>query len=50
MNRGVYTTPGREQEWNLSVAHDERSVDRYLDAFGALVAALSPRLSGSARA
>ncbi len=23
MNRGVYTTPGREQEWNLSVAHGE---------------------------
>ena len=50
MNRGVYTTPGREQEWNVSVAHDERSVDSYLDAFGALLAELSPRLSGSARA
>jgi glutamate-1-semialdehyde 2,1-aminomutase len=50
MNRGVYTTPRREQEWNVSVAHDERAVDRYLDAFGGLVAELSPRLSGSARA
>jgi glutamate-1-semialdehyde 2,1-aminomutase len=49
-NRGVYTTPGREQEWNLSVAHDERSVDRYVDAFGGLLAELTPRLSGSARA
>ena len=50
MNRGVYTTAGREQEWNLSVAHDDRSVDRYLEAFGGLVAELTPRLSGSARA
>jgi len=50
MNRGVFTTPGREQEWNVTVAHDDATVDRYLDAFGALVAELSPRLSGSARA
>ena len=50
MNRGVYTTPGREQEWNVTVAHDDATVDRYLDAFGGLVAQLSPRLSGSARA
>ena len=50
MNRGVFTTPGREQEWNLTVAHDDAAVDRYLDAFAGLVAELSPRLSGSARA
>jgi glutamate-1-semialdehyde 2,1-aminomutase len=50
MNRGVYTTPGREQEWNVSVAHDDGTVDRYVDAFGALLAELTPRLSGSARA
>jgi glutamate-1-semialdehyde 2,1-aminomutase len=50
MNRGVYTTPRREQEWNVSVAHDDRSVDRYLDAFAELLAELTPRLSGSARA
>jgi glutamate-1-semialdehyde 2,1-aminomutase len=50
MNRGIYTTAGRGQEWNVSVAHDERTADRYLDALGALLAELSPRLSGSARA
>ena len=49
-NRGVYTTAGRQQEWNVTVAHDDRSVDRYLDVFGALAAELTPRLSGSARA
>ena len=50
MNRGIYTTPGREQEWNVSVAHDEGTVDGYVDAFGAPLAELTPRLSGSARA
>jgi glutamate-1-semialdehyde 2,1-aminomutase len=50
MNRGVLTTAGREQEWNVTVAHDDEAVDRYLDAFAGLAAELSPRLSGSARA
>ena len=46
MNRGLYLTPGREQEWNLTVAHGEAEVDRYLEVF----AELSRRWSGSARA
>ena len=50
MNRGMLTTAGREQEWNVTVAHDDEAVDRYLDAFAGLVAELTPRLSGSARA
>jgi glutamate-1-semialdehyde 2,1-aminomutase len=50
MNRGVFTTPGRVQEWNVTVAHDDATVDRYLEAFDGLLAELSPRLSGSARA
>ena len=40
MNRGVYMTPGREEEWTLSVAHDEAAVDTYVDAFAALAADL----------
>ena len=52
MNRGVYVTPGRGQEWNLSVAHTEEAVDRYVEVFAELAAelAVSRRLSGSARA
>ena len=38
MNRGVLTTAGREQEWNVTVAHDDEAVERYLDAFAGLVA------------
>jgi glutamate-1-semialdehyde 2,1-aminomutase len=52
MNRGFFVTPGREQEWNLTVAHDEQAVDRYVEAFAGLARqiAVSGRLSGSARA
>jgi len=49
-NRGVYTTAGRQQEWNVSVAHDEQTVDRYVDVLGGLLAELTPRSSGSAHA
>jgi glutamate-1-semialdehyde 2,1-aminomutase len=50
MNRGLFATPGRGQEWNLTVAHDDDAVDRYTGAFAELAAELTPRLSGSARA
>jgi glutamate-1-semialdehyde 2,1-aminomutase len=33
MNRGVFMTPGREEEWTLSVAHTVEDADRYIAAF-----------------
>ena len=33
MNRGIYMTPGREEEWTLSVTHTDESVDAYVDCF-----------------
>jgi glutamate-1-semialdehyde 2,1-aminomutase len=33
MNRGVYMTPGREEEWTLSVAHTVEDADLYIAAF-----------------
>jgi glutamate-1-semialdehyde 2,1-aminomutase len=33
MNRGVFMTPGREEEWTLSVAHSVEDADRYIAAF-----------------
>ena len=42
MNRGILTTPGREQEWNVTVAHDDAAVDRYVETFGELAAELRP--------
>ena len=32
-NRGIFMTPGREEEWTLSVAHDDEAVDAYVEAF-----------------
>src|SRR3954453_16329224 len=36
MNRGVFMTPGREEEWTLSVTHDDESVDTYIQVFEAM--------------
>jgi glutamate-1-semialdehyde 2,1-aminomutase len=36
MNRGVFMTPGREEEWTLSVTHDDASVDTYVQVFEAM--------------
>jgi glutamate-1-semialdehyde 2,1-aminomutase len=33
MNRGVYMTPGREEEWTLSVAHSPADCDAFVAAF-----------------
>src|SRR5919198_5940292 len=33
MNRGVYMTPGREEEWTLSVAHTLEDCDAFVAAF-----------------
>ena len=33
MNRGIFMTPGREEEWTLSVTHSFEDCDRYVEAF-----------------
>lgn len=33
VNRGVFMTPGDEEQWTISVQHDEADVDRYVEAF-----------------
>ncbi|MBI5106407.1 MAG: aspartate aminotransferase family protein [Solirubrobacterales bacterium] len=33
MNRGIFMTPGREEEWTLSVTHTDASVDTYISVF-----------------
>lgn len=41
MNRGIYMTPGREEEWTLSVTHTDEAIDAYVQAFDEMAAALS---------
>ncbi len=41
MNRGIYMTPGREEEWTLSVTHTDEAVDAYISAFDEMAAALT---------
>jgi len=42
MNRGIFMTPGREEEWTLTVAHDDAAVDRYAEVFAELAGELAP--------
>ena len=41
MNRGVFMTPGREEEWTLSVQHDDADIDRFIDVFAELASDLT---------
>ena len=33
MNRGIFMTPGREEEWTLSVSHTDDAIDAYIAVF-----------------
>jgi glutamate-1-semialdehyde 2,1-aminomutase len=41
LNRGIFMTPGREEEWTLSVAHDDAAIDRYTGVFAELATELT---------
>jgi glutamate-1-semialdehyde 2,1-aminomutase len=41
INRGVFMTPGDEEQWTLSVQHTNEHVDRYVDAFVGLCESLA---------
>ena len=41
LNRGIYMTPGREEEWTLSVTHTDEAVDRYVAVFREMAADLT---------
>ena len=41
MNRGVFMTPGDEEQWTISVQHTDDDIDRYVDAFAEFAAAVS---------
>ncbi len=41
MNRGIFMTPGREEEWTLSIQHTDVEVDAFVTAFDEFAAALT---------
>jgi glutamate-1-semialdehyde 2,1-aminomutase len=41
LNRGVFMTPGDEEQWTLSVQHTAEDVAVFVDAFEAFCAALA---------
>ena len=34
VNRGIFMTPGDEEQWTISVQHTEDDIQQYVDAFG----------------
>jgi len=41
VNRGIFMTPGDEEQWTISVQHSEDDMARYVDAFGEFCEAVS---------
>lgn len=41
LNRGIFMTPGREEEWTLSVTHTEDDVDHFVGVFDELAVELT---------
>src|SRR3954449_5286138 len=41
MNRGIFMTPGREEEWTLSVTHTAEAVDHFVAVFRELAGELT---------
>jgi glutamate-1-semialdehyde 2,1-aminomutase len=41
MNHGIFMTPGVEEEWTLSIAHEQEHIDRYMAAFEAFASDVS---------
>ena len=41
INRGLFMTPGDEEQWTISVQHTEEDIRKYLDAFAAFCAELA---------
>jgi glutamate-1-semialdehyde 2,1-aminomutase len=33
LNRGIFATTGREEEWTISVSHPEEAADAYIAVF-----------------
>jgi glutamate-1-semialdehyde 2,1-aminomutase len=41
LNRGIFMTPGDEEQWTLSLQHTDADVDRYIEVFAEFCTALA---------
>ena len=41
VNRGIFMTPGNEEQWTLSAQHEDHHIDRFVDVFGEFCAAVT---------
>ncbi len=41
LNRGVFMTPGDEEQWTISVQHTDADIDAYVEAFAGFCAAVA---------
>jgi len=41
VNRGIFMTPGDEEQWTISVQHSDDDIRAYVEAFGEFCAALA---------
>ena len=41
VNRGIFMTPGDEEQWTISVQHTEEDIQHYVDAYGEFCAELA---------
>jgi glutamate-1-semialdehyde 2,1-aminomutase len=41
VNRGIFMTPGDEEQWTISVQHTEDDIQRYVAAYAEFCAELS---------
>ena len=41
VNRGIFMTPGNEEQWTLSVQHDDSHIDQFVEVFGEFCATLA---------
>ena len=42
VNRGIFMTPGNEEQWTISVRHDESHIDRFVEVFAEFCARSQP--------
>lgn len=41
LNRGIFLTPGNDEQWTLSVQYEDEHIDRFIEVFGEFCAAVT---------